>query len=269
MTLFEGLPMNKKMPVFFIGHGSPMNAIEINPYTNFLAGLAERFPRPKGILCISAHWMSEGSWITHMAHPKTIHDFYGFPKPLFDVQYPASADLKLADLIIERIKAPPIIPDNEQWGYDHGTWSVLRHMYPKADIPLLQLSLYMEQPGAYHLKLGEDLRFLRDQGILIVGSGNIVHNLRMINWTTYSAPYAWAVEFDEWVKVKIEQRDFAALANEVRQFEPGRLSVPTWDHYFPLLYILGASYPDEKVKFEFEGIHNASISMRSLSFGLN
>jgi 4,5-DOPA dioxygenase extradiol len=260
--------MNQRMPVLFLGHGSPMNAIEDNPYTQFLKQLAERIPRPRAILCISAHWMSEGSWITHMERPKTIHDFYGFPKPLFDVQYPAHADLKLADRIIDKIKSPPIIPDREQWGYDHGTWSVLRHIYPKADIPLLQLSLYMEQPGEYHLKLGEELRFLRDDGVLILGSGNIVHNLRAINWTTHAGPYDWAVECDEWMKSKIEQKDFKALASDVHKFDAGRMSVPTWDHYYPLLYVLGASHPEEKVKFEFEEIHNASISMRSLSFGL-
>lgn len=256
------------MPAIFIGHGSPMNAIEENNFTRMLSSLGKKIPTPKAILCISAHWMSEGTWITHIERPKTIHDFYGFPQELFEVQYPAMADLELANQVISSIKDPRINADKEQWGYDHGTWSVLKHMYPKADIPLLQLSLYMEQPGEYHLKLGEQLRHLRDEGVLILGSGNIVHNLRVLNWSSDAEPYDWAIDFDEWVKQKILQRDFLTLAKDAKSTEAGIKSVPTWDHFLPLLYILGASHEDETLNFEFEEIHNSSISMRSFSYGL-
>ena len=264
----ENTVPNKRMPVLFLGHGSPMNAIETNDFTEMLARLGKDIPKPRAILCVSAHWMSEGTWITHMPRPKTIHDFYGFPKPLFDVQYPAKGDVELADQITATIKSPKINADDEQWGYDHGSWSVLRHMYPEADVPLLQLSLYLEQPGPYHLQLGEQLRAFRDQGVLIVGSGNIVHNLRAINWERLSKPHYWAVEFDDWCKEKISKRDFEALAKDVQSFNAGRLSVPSWEHYYPLLYVLGASFEEETAHYEYEGIQNASISMRCLSYGL-
>lgn len=258
----------ERMPVLFIGHGSPMNAIADNPYTRRLAELGSEIPKPKAILCVSAHWMSEGSWITGMERPRTIHDFYGFPKELFEISYPAPGSPEMAGFIRETVKDPQIQADHEMWGLDHGTWSVLRHMYPDADIPVLQLSLYMEQPGEYHLKLGRELRALRDQGILIVGSGNIVHNLRQIRWEEDSKPYDWAVEFDEWSKERIINRNFETLARDYNQSPAGKLSVPTPDHYYPLLYVLGASDERDNLRFEYEGIQNASISMRCLSFGL-
>ncbi len=260
--------MQKRMPAVFIGHGSPLNAIDSNDFTAMLSSLGQRIGTPKAIVCISAHWMSEGTWITHIDEPKTIHDFYGFPQALFDVQYPAKADIALADKIIELIKNPRINADKEQWGYDHGTWSVLVHMYPEAQIPVLQLSLYMGRPGKYHFDIGKQLRQLRDEGVLILGSGNIVHNLRLLNWTPDAKPHYWAIEFDQWAKEKIVERDFKALVHDVLESEAGRLSVPTWDHYYPFLYILGASHEDETPTFEFEEIHNSSISMRSLSYGL-
>ncbi|HUP57152.1 MAG TPA: 4,5-DOPA dioxygenase extradiol [Bdellovibrionota bacterium] len=253
------------MPVLFIGHGSPMNAITENDYTRRLAELGRELPRPKAILCVSAHWMSEGSWVTGMERPRTIHDFYGFPKELFDIQYPAPGNPAIASLIRAAVKDPEIQLDREMWGLDHGTWSVLRHMYPHADVPVLQLSIYMEQPGEYHLKLGQGLRPLREEGILIVGSGNIVHNLRKIRWEDDAAPFDWAVEFDEWAKRKIAERDFLALARDYGREESGRLSVPTADHYYPLLYTLGASDERDTLKWEYEGMQNASISMRCLS----
>jgi 4,5-DOPA dioxygenase extradiol len=259
---------DKKMPVLFIGHGSPMNAIAKNDFTETLANLARKIPTPKAILCVSAHWMSEGTWITHMKNPKTIHDFYGFPQALFDVQYPAPGSPEIADEIRQSIQGQKIHADDEMWGIDHGTWSVLRHMYPAAQIPLMQLSVYMEQPGSYHYNLGQELHRLRSQGILILGSGNIVHNLRKINWETYSTPHDWAIEFDEWAKKKIEQREFAALVEDALSTPAGKLSIPTPDHYYPLLYTLGASDKQDEIKFEYEGIHNASISMRCISFGI-
>lgn len=261
---------NKKhspMPSLFIGHGSPMNAIENNSFTQMLTALGKKLERPQAILCISAHWMTEGTWITQMERPKTIHDFYGFPQPLFDIQYPAPGSPDIAEAIHREIFTPHIHLDQEAWGLDHGTWSVLKHMYPEADIPVMQLSLYMGKSPEYHFQLGRELAKLRENGVLILGSGNIVHNLRKINWDKTAAPHDWAVEFDEWSKEKLLKRDFMALQNDFLKTEAGRLSVPTMDHYYPLLYVLGASSNKDEMKFEYEEIQNASISMRAFSFG--
>jgi 4,5-DOPA dioxygenase extradiol len=266
-NLFSQKKQVTSMPTLFLGHGSPMNAIQENAFTQTLGSLAISLPIPEAILCISAHWMTEGSWITHMERPKTIHDFYGFPKPLFDIQYPAPGRPDIADAIQKELTDPQIHLDNEAWGLDHGTWAVLRHMYPEAKIPVMQLSIYMEQPPEYHFKLGQELAKLRDKGILIVGSGNIVHNLPKIRWEENAAPYDWAQEFDEWSKEKLNQRDFNALQKDFLKSEAGRLAVPSMDHYYPLLYILGASNNKDELKFEYEEIQNSSISMRCLSFG--
>lgn len=257
-----------RLPVLFLGHGSPMNAIAENNFTRALGALGKRIPRPEAILCVSAHWMTEGSWITHMDHPKTIHDFYGFPQPLFDVQYPAPGRPDIAEAIQQEILSPKLNLDHEMWGLDHGTWSVLKHMYPAADIPVMQLSIYMEQPAEYHFKLGQALRTLRDKGILIVSSGNIVHNLRRIRWEEDAKPYDWALEFDSWVKDKLISRDFTALQKDALKSEAGRLSVPTPDHWYPFLYTIGASDANDEMKFEYEEMQNASISMRCVSFGM-
>lgn len=261
------LSPSQTLPVLFLGHGSPMNALADNAYTKAMNNLGKSLPRPKAILMISAHWMTQGTWVTHMDKPKTIHDFYGFPQTLFDVQYTAPGNPKLAEEIHQKIKDPTIQLDEKGWGLDHGTWSVLKHMYPKADVPVVQLSLDLKQPPEYHFNLGQKLSFLREQGVLIMGSGNIVHNLSKLNWNEKAPAHAWANEFDQWVKEKLEKRDFASLQNDVLKSEAGRLSVPTPDHYYPLLYILGASSAKDKLKFEYEEMQNASISMRSLSFG--
>lgn len=258
---------HKPMPSLFIGHGSPMNALEDNAFTKSLNSLGAKIEKPEAILCISAHWMTEGTWITSMEKPKTIHDFYGFPQALFDIQYPAPGSPDIANAISKEIFTPHIHVDNEAWGLDHGTWSVLRHMYPNADVPVMQLSLYMGKPPEYHFQLGQELKKLREKGVLILGSGNIVHNLRTIKWETNARPYDWAIEFDEWSKDKITKRDFKALHNDFLKTEAGRLSVPTMDHYYPMLYILGASSSNDELKFEYEEIQNSSISMRAFSFG--
>lgn len=243
-----------------------MNALENNPFTQALGKLRTLCPDPKAILCISAHWMAEGTWVTHMKHPKTIHDFYGFPEELFAIQYPAPGSPEVAELVASTVTDQKIHLDDEMWGLDHGTWSVLRHIYPDANVPVLQLSLYMTQPPEYHYKLGTQLRQLREHGILIVGSGNIVHNLRKIRWEAEAKPYNWAIEFDEWVKSHLIKRDFQPLINEFTGFEAGKFSVPTSDHYYPMLYVLGAADENDELCFEFEGIQNSSISMRTLSF---
>lgn len=269
--LGEHFKKNKKdvsiMPALFVGHGSPMNAIEDNSFTKSLTSLGEKIEKPEAILCISAHWMTEGTWITSMEKPKTIHDFYGFPQVLFDIQYPAPGRPDVAEAIRKEIVAPPIHLDNGAWGLDHGTWSILKHMYPKADVPVMQLSLNIGQHPEYHFKLGQELKKLRENGVMILGSGNIVHNLRAIKWERDARPHDWAIEFDEWSKDKLTKRDFKSLQNDFLKTEAGRLSVPTMDHYYPLLYVLGASSPNEELKFEYEEIQNSSISMRAFSFG--
>ncbi len=256
----------QKMPVAFIGHGSPMNALANNSYTEALARLGSSLPLPKAILCISAHWLTKGTFVTHMKRPKTIHDFYGFPKELFSVQYPAPGCPEIAELITKRVSEPEMTLDDQEWSLDHGTWSILKHIYPNADIPVFQLSLDMSKPPEFHYKLGSDLKFLRETGVFIVGSGNIVHNLRAIDWNEQASPNQQAIEFDNWVKEKIEDREFAPLVNEFMNSSQGRFSVPTPDHYYPLLYILGAVSDDDTAESIFEGFQNASISMRSLLF---
>lgn len=257
-----------RMPTLFLGHGSPMNAVQDNAFTQSLARLGREIPRPSSILVASAHWMTEGSWVTRMAHPKTIHDFYGFPQALFDVQYPAPGSPAVADLVRGTVADPKVYADDEQWGLDHGAWSVLRHMYPAADIPVVQLSIYIEQPAEYHYLLGKQLRALRDKGVLVVGSGNIVHNLRRINFSDAAKPFDWAVEFDAWVKARLEARDFDALVTQATDTAAGKLSIPTPDHWYPLFYALGAADDQDTLRFEYEGIDHASISMRCLSLGL-
>lgn len=252
------------LPVLFIGHGSPLNALADNAYTRVLNKIGHDLPKPRAILCVSAHWMTEGTWITAMEAPKTIHDFYGFPQALFEVQYPAPGDPELARKIAAEV--PSIHLDREMWGLDHGAWAVLKHVYPGANIPVLQLSLHLEAPPSYHYELGKKLRFLREEGVLIVGSGNVVHNLRRMDWSETAAPAAWAQEFGQWVKGRLETRDDLALVNDPLKCDAGRLSVPTWEHYLPLLYALGAA-SGEKVSYLFEGIHHAAIDMLSLRMG--
>jgi 4,5-DOPA dioxygenase extradiol len=212
--------------------------------------------------------MTEGTWVTHMKNPRTIHDFFGFPDELFKVQYPAPGSPEIAELIQAAVVDPEIQTDDELWGLDHGTWAVLRHLFPEANVPVLQLSLNIAQPFSYHFDLGCKLKPLRDKGVLIVGSGNIVHNLRNIKWEDSAEPYDWAVEFDEWVKGRLLKGDHQALTNDVLTSKSGKLSIPTTEHYLPLLYTLGATGNEEPVRFEYEGVENGSISMRSLSYGL-
>ena len=257
----------KKMPVVFIGHGSPMHAVRDNDFTRTLARLGREIGRPEAVVCVSAHWLTEGSWATHMPKPKTIHDFGGFPQELFDVEYPAPGSPQTAELLRDKISEPPILMDDAMWGLDHGAWAVLRHMYPKADIPVVQLSVDFERPGEHHLALGKKLAAFRERGVLIIGSGNIVHNLRTIKWSAHAEPFPWAVEFDAFVKRKTEEGDSGSLAKDPVDMPGGALSVPAPDHWYPYLYALGAADGDP-VRWEYEGLENASISMRSASFGI-
>jgi 4,5-DOPA dioxygenase extradiol len=256
-----------KMPVLFVGHGNPMNAIQDNAFTQRLAGLGQEIQRPKAILCISAHWLSAGTWVTRMDQPKTIHDFYGFPDELFAVQYPAPGSRALAEQIQALSSRPKIQGDDSAWGLDHGTWAILRKMYPDADIPVVQLSIDMSEPPEFHMELGKTLSKLREQGVLIVGSGNIVHNLRKADWSKSLQGFDWAIEFDEWTKQQLLKGDYASLAQDYRKTLAGQLSVPTPDHYYPLLYTLGAADSKDQVQFEFEGYDMGSISMRCFTLG--
>jgi 4,5-DOPA dioxygenase extradiol len=257
--------MNKKnlMPILFCAHGSPMNAIAHNHFTESLSKIPSTFPRPKAILMISAHWTTRGTFITAMPNPKTIHDFYGFPKELFDVNYLAPGDPDLAQSLIKEISSTEIIADTKEWGLDHGTWSVLKHIFPNADIPVVQLSLDMTKPNEFHFELGQKLKYLRAQGILIMGSGNIVHNLRKIDWDENAKPFDWATEFDEWVKEKAIKREFHALTSDFLKSPSGQLSNPSLEHYLPLLYILGAVDENDQLSFPFEGMQHGSLSMRT------
>jgi 4,5-DOPA dioxygenase extradiol len=257
-----------RMPVLFIGHGNPMNAIRDTRFTRTLAELGKQLPRPKAVLCVSAHWMTEGTWVTHMQRPQTIHDFSGFPRELFAIQYPAPGDPATAKRICTRSADPTIQADDDTWGLDHGTWSVLKHMYPAADVPVLQLSLDMARGPEFHFALGAQLKTLRDEGVLIVGSGNIVHNLRRVNFSDDASPYDWAIEFDEWVKRRLLDRDYSAIVHDAARSAAGQLSIPTPDHWYPLLYTLGAADSVDELRFEYEGIENASISMRCVTLGM-
>ncbi|MBC87150.1 MAG: 4,5-DOPA dioxygenase extradiol [Bdellovibrionaceae bacterium] len=256
----------EKVPVLFLGHGSPMNAIQKNEFTESLSKLGAELPRPKAILMVSAHWETQGSHVTGMDKPRTIHDFYGFPKELFNVQYPAPGRPTLADQISSTIIDPQVAIDRGGWGLDHGAWSILRHIYPKADIPVIQLSLDRSKSMRDHYELGKSLRFLRDQGVMIIGSGNIVHNLGEIDWNINANPHDWALEFDEWAKSKLLARDFDPLVTEARNSQAGKLSIPTLEHYLPFVYALGAADSSDTMKFTFEGFQNASMSMRCLAF---
>ncbi len=255
-----------RMPVLFVGHGSPMNAIAENDFTSSMNKLGKELGTPKAILCVSAHWMTKGTLVTNDLKPKTIHDFYGFPEPLFKIEYPAPGNPSLASEISKESGIHKIREDGN-WGLDHGTWSILRHLFPEAKIPVVQLSLSMSEKPEYHYQLGQELQKLREKGVLILGSGNVVHNLRTINWDTNAKPYDWALEFDSWIKDKILKRDDKALTHNFLDSEAGRLSNPSLDHYLPLLYALGASDKNDPIHFDFEGMQNASISMRSVRWG--
>jgi 4,5-DOPA dioxygenase extradiol len=260
------LPNTEKMPVLFIGHGSPMNAIENNSFSQAWENIGKELPKPKAILCISAHWFVNGSYVTAIEKPRTIHDFYGFPKELNDFQYNAVGSTELAKEIInlDTGKEFNFLPDNK-WGLDHGTWSVLCRMYPLADIPVVQLSIDMRKPPQFHYETGKIIKSLRNNGVLIIGSGNIVHNLRMISNNING--FDWAIEFDSKIKNLVDNRDYKSIIEYAGLGSAARLSVPTPEHFLPLLYILGASESDESLQYYTEEITMGSLGMRSIKFG--
>jgi len=259
--------MNSPMPALFIGHGNPMNAIEDTVYSNAWRKAAAAIHRPKAILCISAHWETEGTFVTAMGQPKTIHDFYGFPDSLYQVQYPAPGSPQLAERVRRLVGSTAVrLDDGYSWGLDHGAWSVLRRMFPEADIPVVQLSLDRSQHPRFHYELGRELQTLRAEGVLVVGSGNIVHNLRLLQWDAVE-PFPWAAEFDRQAAELILAGEHDRLVAYPALGEAARLSIPTNEHYLPLLYILALQQPGEPVSFFAEGLPLGSISMRSVRIG--
>ncbi len=254
-----------RMPVLFMGHGNPMNAIEDNAYARAWEALGREIGRPSAILCVSAHWETEGSRVSTQVSPRTIHDFYGFPRELYDVGYPCPGSPSVAEEII-RLSGQIVTPD-ETWGIDHGTWSVLRRMYPEADIPVVQLSLDFLKEPRLHFELARRLAPLRTQGVLIIGSGNLVHNLRVMRYGQGERPYDWAVSFDETVARLIEERRFDRLTDYAGLGREAELSIPTNEHYLPLLYALATAREEDAVAFPVTGIDLGSVSMRCVRIG--
>ncbi len=256
---------DEKMPVLFIGHGSPMNGIEDNTFSNQWKELGKKLPKPKAILCISAHWLTKGTFITAMDKPQTIHDFGGFPQELFKVQYPAPGNPELANQTKQLIAAAPIHLDHE-WGLDHGSWTIFKHMFPNADIPVLQLSIDFSQAANYHYELSQQLASLRRKGVLIVGSGNMVHNLGMVDWNRLNEPFGfdWALEMNTLFKQKIEAGDHQALIQFEKLHAASKLAIPTTDHYLPLLYTLGLQEKNDQVTFFNDQAMAGSLTMTSV-----
>ncbi len=258
-----------KMPVLFLGHGSPMNAIEENEFVQGFRNIAKEIPKPNAILCISAHWETKGTMVTAMQHPKTIHDFGGFPKALFDVQYPAEGSPLLANETKKIVAKTNIVLD-ETWGLDHGAWSVIKHLYPNADVPVIQMSLDYTKAPQYHYELAKELQQLRTKGVLIIGSGNMIHNLGMIAWDKINEigyGYDWAIEAHTKMNDFIIHTNHDALINYAANGKAFQLAIPSPDHYLPLLYTLALQEKNESVSFFNDKTLAGSLSMTSLKIG--
>jgi len=259
--------MTTRMPVIFFGHGNPMNALAENDYTRAWAEIGRTIPRPKAILSISAHWYVPGTAVTAMSKPRTIHDFGGFPPELYRVSYPAPGNSELARRI-QSLLEPVSVDLDQEWGLDHGTWSVLCHVFPLADVPVVQLSIDETQPPSFHFETAKSLAPLREEKVLIVGSGNVVHNLHAYAWGRHSVQaFDWAVRFEEEVKRMITLRNHSPLIDYESLGRDAILSVPTPDHYLPLLYVLSLSREEEVATFPVEGFDGGSVSMLSVRFG--
>jgi len=264
-------PARPRVPAVFFGHGSPMNALADNRYTAAWRAIGQGVDaacgRPEAILMVSAHWFTRGIGVTAMERPPTIHDFGGFPDALHAIEYPAPGSPALAARVRDLLAPVDVHLDASQWGLDHGTWSVLMHAYPKADVPVVQLSIDGARPPAWHLDLGRRLAPLRDAGVLVAGSGNVVHNLRAMDWRNEHASFEWAERFDAYVQAALARDDADALADYASQGEDARLSAPTPEHYLPLLYVLGARRAHESIRIAADGIQMGSVSMLSFVVG--
>ena len=260
--------MAQPMPAIFFGHGNPMNALQSNAWTEGWSALGQAIPRPRAVLCVSAHWYLPGPIaVTAMQSPRTIHDFGGFPRELYEVNYPAPGDPLLASHVRDLLAPLPVSLD-QRWGLDHGTWSVLCHVFPEADVPVIQLSIDETQPAEFHYETGKRLAPLRDEGVLIIGSGNLVHNLHAYAWGRHAAePLDWAVRFETLARELMLAGDVAPLINYEALGRDALLSAPTPDHYLPLLYVLAQRREDEPVTFPVEGFDGGSISMLTVRIG--
>ena len=259
-------PNSEKMPVLFLGHGSPMNAIEENQFVDGFRNLAKTLPRPNAILCISAHWYINGTKVTAMKMPPTIHDFGGFPQELFAVQYPAQGSPELANEV-KQLLSPAMIELDQKWGLDHGAWSVIKHLYPKADVPVIQLSIDYSKSLEYHFELAKQLGSLRDKGILIIGSGNIVHNLRLVDWQNFDKDnygLDWAIEAKETINQWLLNGNFEPIINYNQQIRAVQMAAPTPDHLLPLIYALGLMEKSEAITLFNDKMVAGSLSMTSL-----
>ena len=258
--------MDNRLPAIFFGHGNPMNALHQNGWTAAWAGIGQAIPKPKAILCVSAHWYIPGVAVTAMQSPRTIHDFGGFPRELFEVEYPAPGSPELASRVRDLLGAGTLA--DEHWGLDHGTWSVLCHVFPDADIPVVQLSINETEPAPFHYALAQKLRPLRDEGVLMIGSGNIVHNLHTYAWGKHNVePFDWALRFEEQARRLISAGDHEPLVNYETLGRDATLSAPTPDHYLPLLYILAQQFEGDDVTFPVDGFDGGSISMTTVRIG--
>ena len=265
-SITSSLSNTPKMPVLFLGHGSPMNAIEENEFVASFRKLGQELPKPNAILCISAHWETKGTFVTAMQHPPTIHDFGGFPKALFDVQYPAPGSPELA-VETKNLVTQTKVGLDEKWGLDHGAWSVIKHLYPKANIPVIQMSIDYSTPAKYHYDLAKEIQQLRHKGVLIVGSGNMVHNLRRIAWdkmNTGSYGFDWAIEANEKMKDFILNDNHKDLINYNKQGTAFNLSIPTPEHYLPLIYTLALKNKNEDISIFNDQYIGGSLSMTSI-----
>lgn len=268
-NIVEGLPNSEKMPVLFLGHGSPMNAIEENEFVTGFKTVAQTLPQPQAILCVSAHWFTKGTKVTAMEMPKTIHDFGGFPKALFDVQYPAKGSPELAKLT-QQILQPTTVHLDHEWGLDHGAWSVIKHLYPDANIPVIQLSIDYTQSAQYHFDLAKQLQDLRNKGVLIIGSGNIVHNLRLVDFANFHKDnfgFDWAIEAREFVNNKLINGDYTSLINYTNQSKALQLAIPSPDHYLPLIYTLALQDKKDNLSLFNDKLLAGSLSMTSVKLG--
>jgi len=256
------------LPALFLGHGSPLNALRANAWTRAWSALGQTLPRPRAVLAISAHWYLPATAVTAMAAPRTIHDFGGFPRELYAMRYPAPGAPPLARRVQELLAPLAVAPDAD-WGLDHGTWAVLCHVYPQADVPVVQLSIDAREPPAFHYELGRRLRPLRTEGVLLLGSGDVVHNLQAYAWDARpQPPYDWALRFEARVRTLIDSGEHAPLIDYATLGADARLCVPTPEHYLPLLYVLGASSPGEPVSYPVEGMDGGSVSMLAVQFGV-